>query len=165
MLFRSGSGKRTYDYGTVAYDAASGTELWRARWGNPGPGPSAGFNGASCLAVDPTGARIFVSGQSANATVARDSDVGTLAYNAATGAQLPDPALGETVGGDLRAEVAAAFVRIAHVGEDDAEQLVVETDRRDDQPLLEELARLRRKTRGLHAADVRVVRAGDGVAE
>lgn len=78
------SGSWTYGYGTVAYDAATGGELWRARW----DGPGSGFNSATALAVSPDGGRVFVTGESANANTSRDWDVGTVAYDAASGAQL-----------------------------------------------------------------------------
>ena len=82
------SGFRCCDYATVAYDAVTGAEFWRARWGNPGPGPSAGYNGANAVVVDPGGVRVFVTGQSANSSTARDNDFGTVAYSAVTGGQL-----------------------------------------------------------------------------
>jgi hypothetical protein len=74
--------KRTYDYGTVAYDARRGTELWRSRWAGAG----SGFNSATALAV--TAGRVFVTGQSASPNGTRDNDFGTVAYDGASGRRL-----------------------------------------------------------------------------
>src|SRR5205814_6508397 len=75
-------GWRPYDYGTVAYDARRGAELWRARWAGAG----SGFNSATALAVS-TG-RLFVTGQSASPNATRDNDFGTVAYDATSGRRL-----------------------------------------------------------------------------
>ena len=74
-------------------------------------------------------------------------------------AELGDPPLGEPVRGELGAQVAAALVRVAHVGEDDRHDLVGEANGRKDEPLLVEVGRVGRQARGLRAADVGVVRA------
>jgi PQQ-like domain len=70
------------DYGTVAYDAASGAKLWTARYN----GPAGGFDFASSLAVSSDGTKVFVTGSSPGAGTSYD--YATVAYNAATGAQL-----------------------------------------------------------------------------
>lgn len=75
---------RTYDFGTVAY-SRTGDQLWSANYGGPG---GSGFNGATDLAVSPDGNRVFVAGQVANATATRDSDIGTVAYDPTSGAQV-----------------------------------------------------------------------------
>ena len=75
----SGSGQ---DYATVAYSAITGARLWVKRYS--GPGNRAG--GASSLAVSPGGTRVFVTGTSQGAS--SHKDYATLAYSAATGAQL-----------------------------------------------------------------------------
>ena len=78
--------------------------------------------------------------------------------------QLLETPLCEPVRRDLRAQVAPALVRVAHVREQEREHLLAEPDGRHDHPLLVELARLGRQAGGLHPADVRVVRARDGEA-
>ena len=80
-------------------------------------------------------------------------------------AQLIDAPLGELVRGDLRAEVAAALVRVARVREEEREDLVRERQRGQDEPFLVELARVGREARGLHSAHVGVMRARDGEPE
>jgi outer membrane protein assembly factor BamB len=67
------------DYATVAYDAATGAELWERTYGRDGASPS--WEGASAIAVSPDGGRVFVSGDSSQNTV-------TLAYDARTGSTM-----------------------------------------------------------------------------
>jgi len=68
-------------YATVAYDAATGAQLWVARY-------AVGAQNADAysVAVSPDGSRVFVTGGSAGATGIYM--FATVAYNAATGAQL-----------------------------------------------------------------------------
>jgi WD40 repeat protein len=70
-----------HDYGTIDYNAATGTRLWIQRYNGPGNDTDL----ANSVAVSPTGGTVFVTGQSTggNAT----GDYATVAYNAATGAQ------------------------------------------------------------------------------
>lgn len=70
------------DYGTVAYDAATGSELWTARY----DGPASSFDSATVLILSADGSRLFVTG-SAPGTES-DSDFATVAYDTATGTEL-----------------------------------------------------------------------------
>src|SRR5437660_1716803 len=70
------------DYATVAYNATTGTQLWASRYHGPGNGDSRAFSAG----VSPDGTRVFVTGTSWGG--ASRYDFATLAYNAATGAQM-----------------------------------------------------------------------------
>ena len=76
---RAGSGAD--NYATVAYDAATGAELWVARYA----GPPGGSDHAAAVGVSPDGSAVFVTGDSVGST---GFDFATLAYDAATGARL-----------------------------------------------------------------------------
>lgn len=70
------SGEGTaYDYATVAYDAATGDELWVARFHNEG-------DTANAIAVSPDGGTVVVTGYSGNGA---NYDYATVAYDALTG--------------------------------------------------------------------------------
>jgi len=69
----------TYDYTTVAYDAATGSRLWTRRCYKYGPDDS-----ASAVAVSPDGNTVFVTGTSGNGTPG--TGYATVAYRASTGA-------------------------------------------------------------------------------
>jgi WD40 repeat protein len=71
-----------FDYATVAYDAATGARLWARRYG----GKAGRTDEASWAAVSPGGGRVYVTGFSRGTTSGRD--YATVAYDAATGAQL-----------------------------------------------------------------------------
>ena len=70
------------DYATVAYDAATGAQLWASRYDGPGNGS----DGTGAIAVSPDGTRVFVTGSSQGSGTS--ADYATIAYNAATGARL-----------------------------------------------------------------------------
>jgi DNA-binding beta-propeller fold protein YncE len=73
-------------YATVAYNAATGAQLWVKRYG--GPGSSSDI--AHAVAVSPSGNTVFVTGVSTSSASASSTftDDATVAYNATTGAQL-----------------------------------------------------------------------------
>jgi len=70
------SGCCSADYATMAYNAATGTQLWIKRYRTGGTGASI----ATEVVVNPNGNTVYVTGGSAGLYA-------TLAYNAATGAQ------------------------------------------------------------------------------
>ena len=78
---RSWGGASACDYATVAYDAASGAQQWVKRYNGPGNDSDQ----ASSVAVSPTSATVYVTGQSAGTSTG--ADYATIAYNAASGAQ------------------------------------------------------------------------------
>jgi len=72
-----------YDYATVAYNAATGAQLWVKRYTGPGSGDDQAYS----VAASPDGTAVFVTGYSYG-TTAGQVDYATVGYNAATGAQL-----------------------------------------------------------------------------
>jgi WD40 repeat protein len=70
---------------TVAYNAATGKQLWLSRYQGTGRHPR-GSTGVPSITVSPDGATVYVAGDLARGTGHNDYLV--LAYNAATGAQL-----------------------------------------------------------------------------
>lgn len=70
-----------FDYATVAYAAGTGQQLWDAR----SRGATAGFNAA--IDVVASADRVVVTGQARGASAEDVRDFGTVAYDAATGAE------------------------------------------------------------------------------
>ena len=73
------TGTSSYHYATVAYNAATGAQLWVRRYA-----AEADMNAS--VAVSPDGSMVFVTGTNVARTTG--ADYATVAYNAATGAQL-----------------------------------------------------------------------------
>jgi DNA-binding beta-propeller fold protein YncE len=76
-----------YDYATVAYNAATGRQLWASRYTSPGKNDDAAWS----VAVSPDGAKVFVTGSSGGQLGQgwpSGGDYATVAYRAATGKQL-----------------------------------------------------------------------------
>ena len=71
----------TEDYSTVAYNTATGAQLWAAHYNDPGHTTDQAYS----VATSPDGKAVFVTGESLRAT---GKDYATVAYSAATGAQL-----------------------------------------------------------------------------
>jgi len=69
-------------YATAAYDAATGAQLWLARYNGPGNGDDKAYS----VVVSPDGGTVYVTGESAETTSAYD--YATVAYKAGTGASL-----------------------------------------------------------------------------
>jgi hypothetical protein len=72
-----------YTYTTIAYNAATGAQLWLASYNGPAKSTSEAYS----LAVSPSGGTVYVTGSSWGC-VCGGVDYATVAYNAATGAQL-----------------------------------------------------------------------------
>jgi sugar lactone lactonase YvrE len=80
-------------FGTVAYDAATGAQVWKAIFNNPNGGGAAG------LAVSPDGSTVYVAGPSIGLAGEQPLQYITLAYNATTGAQTWVRRFGDTTSG------------------------------------------------------------------
>src|SRR5262249_52343533 len=71
-----------FDYATVAYDAATGSQVWVARY----DGPVNKDDSPTGLGVSPDGTKVFVTGGSVGSD--GNNDFTTIAYDAASGDQL-----------------------------------------------------------------------------
>jgi DNA-binding beta-propeller fold protein YncE len=78
-----GSSTTDQAFATVAYNASTGAKVWATRYN----GPVNGADRARSVAVSPDGTRVFVTGVSWGGS-ASQYDYATVAYNAATGAQV-----------------------------------------------------------------------------
>jgi DNA-binding beta-propeller fold protein YncE len=79
-----GGSTANYDYATVAYNAVTGAQLWVKRYDGPGSGDDQAYS----VAVSPAGGTVFVTGYTDTTSTSAGYDYTTIAYNAATGAQL-----------------------------------------------------------------------------
>lgn len=73
------------DFGTVAYDAATGEELWVATYDGSDVNGRFGFNQLHDVAVSPDGRLVYVAGMSVGAATVRDILV--VAYDVDSGAE------------------------------------------------------------------------------
>ena len=73
-----------YDYATVAYNAGTGAQRWAKRYNNPGSGDGQAYS----VALSPSGGTVFVTGYTDTSSTSAGYDYTTIAYKAATGAQL-----------------------------------------------------------------------------
>lgn len=72
----------SWDYGTVAYNAATGGELWSTTYRDA----ATAFEEAADVLVSPDGTRVYVTGHSGHPT--GQGDAATLAYSAINGTRL-----------------------------------------------------------------------------
>ncbi len=72
------------DTSTIAYDAATGDQLWASKYGMPYPQAE----GTNTITVSPSGDRIYVAGGTANFDDESYRGYLTIAYDAATGQRL-----------------------------------------------------------------------------
>src|SRR5207245_2916778 len=106
-----------YDYATVAYDAATGAQLWVARYDGLGHGTDLPY----AIAVSPDSARVYVTGSSPTGDEGTE-DIATIAYNATTGGVLwvsrfDDPHNGSDQGTSLRVSPDGQRVYVAGHGQ------------------------------------------------
>lgn len=69
------------DYATIAYDTATGRQVWAARY----DGPSGVIDIAEAIGVAPDGSRVYVTGLSSSPS---QGDIATVAYDGLTGTQI-----------------------------------------------------------------------------
>jgi DNA-binding beta-propeller fold protein YncE len=85
LVYVTGESPGVYysDYGTVAYDAATGRRVWQARFNDPAKPGDIPYG----LSVSPDGSTIFVTGCAGIIDECVDGDVVTIAYDGLTGRQ------------------------------------------------------------------------------
>ena len=76
-----GSNNVNDDYATVAYNSATGEQLWASRYDGPGGGVDIPF----AIGISPDGGTVYVTGESVGAD--GGFDYATIAHNAKTGVQ------------------------------------------------------------------------------
>jgi WD40 repeat protein len=77
----------TEEWGTIAYNTVTGSQVWSKAY--IGPGAIDGIpNRAVSVVVSPNGKTVYVTGESGSAAYGDFTSYGTVAYSAATGAQL-----------------------------------------------------------------------------
>lgn len=116
---------------TVAYDPATGVELWSSDYVGPG-----GFDEAAGMKVSPDGSKIFLTGVSAGKDA--DNDAVAIAYDAATGkelwvarhdkAKLADFANALAVGPDGKTVYITGMSTLAEGGKDDFVTIAYDAD-------------------------------------
>ncbi len=72
-----------YDYATVAYNAATGRQLWAERY----HGRGSGAGQADSVKVSPSGKKVFVTGYTDATSTSAGYEYTTIGYSAATGAR------------------------------------------------------------------------------
>jgi len=112
------------DYLTIAYEAATGRQLWAARYDGHEPGnkSASGEDWAHSLALSPDGTKVFINGESTGERPSSMPDYATISYDAETGqplwaARYDGPGKGFDRGGSLG--VAAGGTRIVVTGASD----------------------------------------------
>ena len=74
----------SFDFATVAYDPATGAELWVKRYNGPNDLDDAAY----AVTVSPDGSRVFVTGYSSGPYPSPFMNYATVAYDGATGQAL-----------------------------------------------------------------------------
>jgi WD40 repeat protein len=88
-------GSSSFDYATIAYDAASGAQRWIARYDGPGEGDDE----PAAITLSPDGRTVYVTGESVGSAPGVH-DWATIAYDSTTGARLWVQRLSSPVSGD-----------------------------------------------------------------
>src|SRR5262249_53109225 len=82
-VYVTGSTHGTFDaYTTVAYNTTTGALRWKRVYDGPGN------NDPTAIDISPDGSKVFVTGANLKTPTGSDTDIATIAYNAATGATI-----------------------------------------------------------------------------